>query len=153
MTKIEAGTTIARTTDEVWNFMLDVSNGPKWIPGQLEGKVTSDGPIGVGSRIQVKNSAWPHLIEFHVMGYEPGRKITMDVIAPQMMKGSTETFAIEGAEGRTNVTLTMNLKLHGLSSLLGPFVMPSLRKGAVTEVGNLKRILESGDKSESDSLL
>jgi len=145
--KIVASTTIERPTDEVWSFMLDASNMPKWIPGFLEEKVTSAGPIGMGTTLQVKNSAWPHLVEFRITEYEPGRKSTMEVASPSMMKGSRETFALENAEGKTKLSLTMDMKLNGIYSLLGPFVGRSLRKGGETEVRNLKRTLESGIKS------
>ena len=147
MAKIVVGTTIERPADEVWKFMLDVPSLPKWIPGLLEGKVTSEGPIGVGTTLQVKNTAWPHQVEFRITEFEPGRKSVMDVTSPPMMKGTRETFALESAEGKTKLSLTLDLKLHGFYSLVGPFVVPSQRKGGETEVGNLKRVLESGSKS------
>ena len=143
MAKIEASTTVDRPVEEVWNFMLDVSSLPKWIPGSLGGKVTSEGPIGMGTTLEMKNSASPKLVEFRITEFEPGRKSTMDVTTPQMMRGSRETFALENAEGKTRVNLTMDLKLHGFYTLVGPLVARSMRKGGETELGNLKRILES----------
>ena len=146
MAKIEASTTIERPSDEVWRFMTDVTKLPQWIPGLLEGKLTSEGPLGVGSTLQVKNSGRPNQIVFRVMEYEPGRKSTMEVTFPHMMSGSRETFALENAEGRTKVNLTLDLKLNGLYPLVGPFIVRSMRKEGETEVGNLKRIVESGNK-------
>jgi len=143
MAKIEASTTIDRPAEKVWNFMLDVSSLPKWIPGLLEGKVTSEGPIGMGTTLQVKNSAWPKLVEFLITEYEPGRKATMDITFPHAARGSRETFVLENIEGKTKMSLTFDMKLNGLYSLVGPFVAPSQRKIAETEVGNLKRVLES----------
>ena len=147
MAKIMASTTIERPTDEVWKFLLDESNMPKWIPGLLEEKVTSAGPIGMGTTLQVKNKAWPHQFEFRITEFEPGRKSTMEVTSPHMVRGSIETFALENADGKTKLNLTFDLKLNGVYSLLGPFVVRSNRKAAETEVGNLKRVVESGSKS------
>lgn len=147
MAKIVVSSTIERPTDEVWKFMLDASSWQKWIPGLLQGKVTSEGPIGMGTTLQVKNSAWPHSVEFRISEFEPGRKSVMEVTSPPMMKGTRETFTLENAEGKTKLNLTLDLKLHGFYSLVGPFVVPSQRKGGETEVGNLKRELESGSKS------
>ena len=143
MAKIEASTTVDRPIEKVWNFMIDASNLPKWVPGNLEGRITSEGPIGMGATLQMKNSGWPKLVEFRVTEYEPGRKTTMEVTTPQMIKGSVETFTLENAEGKTKVNMTMDLKLNGLSSLVGPFVARTMKKEGQTEVGNLKRILES----------
>jgi carbon monoxide dehydrogenase subunit G len=147
MAKIETSTTIDRPVDEVWNFMLDVSSLPKWIPGNIEGKVTSEGPIGVGTTLRMKNSASPKLVEFRITGFEPGRKSTMEVTTPQMMRGSIETFALEDADGMTKVNLSFDMKLHGFYSLVGPLVARSMRKGGETEIGNLKRVLESKAQS------
>jgi hypothetical protein len=97
----------------------------------------------MGTTLQMKNSASPKLVEFRITEFEPGRKSTMDVTTPQMMRGSRETFALENAEGKTRVNLTMDLKLHGFYTLVGPLVARSMRKGGETELGNLKRILES----------
>ena len=147
MAKIVASTTIERPTDEVWKFMLDVSSLPKWIPGLLEGKVTSEGPIGMGTTLQVKNSSWPKQAEFRITEFEPGQKSVMEVTSPPMIRGSIETFALENTEGKTKLSLTFDMKLNGFYSLIGPFVVPSQRKIAETEVGNLKRVLESESKS------
>ena len=140
--------TIERPTDEVWKFVTDFPNGPKWDPGLIECKVTSEGPLGVGTTLQSKRKTrGANLIMWRVAEYEPGRKITAEVTAPQMIRGSRNTMTLEGSEGKTKFSVAWDMKLNGFYSLLRPFMASSVRKTAETQVGNAKRVLESEPKS------
>ena len=76
MAKIEANVIIDRPVEDVWSFMLDVSSLPKWIPGNLEGKVTSEGPIGMGTRFRIDDPRGqpPGRIRLPRRGSMPGRR-------------------------------------------------------------------------------
>ena len=56
MEKIEASVMIARPVEEVWKFVTDVEKMAKFDPGVLETKLTSPGPIGIGSTSMSKRS-------------------------------------------------------------------------------------------------
>lgn len=49
MTRTEASVTINRSAEDVWKFITDVSNGPKWDEGLTEWRQTFAGPLGVGT--------------------------------------------------------------------------------------------------------
>ena len=51
MARFETSVTIDRPVEEVWKFITDLSNMPKW-SNILESKQTSPGPMGVGTMIQ-----------------------------------------------------------------------------------------------------
>jgi len=87
------------------------------------------------------------LAEFRVTEYELGRKMTAEFTAPQMLSGSSETITLETVEGKTKLNLEWNTEFHGFGKLIGPFLLGSIRKTCETEVGTVKRILESESKS------
>jgi len=148
MVKIEASVMIDRPIEEVWKFAIDWAKGPQWDPGLLECKVTSEGPLGVGTTLQSKRTTrGAHLVVFRVTEYEPGRKLTAEMTYPQMMRGSSETYTLENAEGKTKVNVAWDMKLNGFYSLLGPLLARSTKKLCETQIGNLKRILESESQS------
>jgi len=148
MAKIEASTTVDRPVDEVWRFAIDWAKGPQWDPGLIECKVTSEGPLGVGSTLQSKRTTrGAHLVVWRVAEYEPGRKLTAEVESPHLMEGSRQTIALENAEGKTKVNQTWDLKLNGFYSLLGPLLARSTKQTCETQLSNLKRVLESEAKS------
>jgi len=144
MAKVEASVIIDRPVDEVWRYAIDWSKGPQWDPDLIECKVTSEGPLGVGTTLQsVRATRGAHLIEFRVTEYEPGRKLTAEVTAPKMARGSRQTMVLESAEGKTKVNTAWDWKLNGFYTLLGPIMIRSSKKTSETQLGNLKRILES----------
>jgi len=148
MTKIEASVLVDRPVEEVWRFVNDFPNAPKWDPDLIECKVTSEGPIGVGTTLQSRRTTrGANLVMFHVTEYEPGRRMTAEATSPKMMKGSTNTVILEKAEGKTKVNVAWDMKLNGFYSLLGPLLARSTKKLCETQVGNLKRIMESEPKS------
>ena len=49
MAKLEFSTVINRPVDEVFAVLSNPENTPKWESGSHEVKLTSDGPIGVGT--------------------------------------------------------------------------------------------------------
>ena len=144
MAKIGASVVVDRPVDEVWSYATDWAKGPQWDPGLIECKVTSEGPLGVGTTLQSKRtSRGAHLILWHITEFEPGRKLTAEATSPQMMRGSRNMMTFESAEGKTKVDIAWDTKFNGFYSLLGPLLAPSFKKTCETQLGNLKRILES----------
>jgi len=142
MTKIEASVMIDRPIEQVWNFISDYSNYPKIDPDILEFKQTSAGPPAVGSTYEA-NRKREGKASFRVVGYDPGRKLSVEATSPRTMEGSRESLMIERIGGKTKLTHTWDLRLHGFYRLMGPFVARSVRKIAGTQVSNVKHILES----------
>ncbi len=50
--KIETSVVINRPIEDVFNYSTDPGNTPEWQTGLLESRLTSAGPIGVGSTIR-----------------------------------------------------------------------------------------------------
>ena len=60
MRRVEASISIAASPDEVFTFVADVANLPRWQPGILSARRTSPDPVGVGSTARVAQSlVWP----------------------------------------------------------------------------------------------
>jgi carbon monoxide dehydrogenase subunit G len=146
MAKIEVSTTVDRPPETVWSFVIDPSNGPKYDPDIISAKLTSGGPIAVGSTAEA-NRKKQGKVSFRVVEYEPSRKFTMAVTSPRAMEGSKESIILEDLGGKTKVTEAWDLRLGGFYRLMGPFVVRSLRKTAGTHASSIKRILETNAPS------
>jgi len=145
MAKIEARVTVDRPAEAVWRFISDPSNGPKYEPGVIEAKQTSSGPAGVGSTFQSKRTK-EGIVTFRCTEYEPNRKFTLE-ITNTPISGTTEGVSIEGLNGKTGLTLTVQTKMGGFYRLVGPFVARSFKSQSETILSNVKRILESEPQS------
>jgi len=136
---------IDRPVEEVWKFITDLSKGPKWDTDVLELRQTSAGPLGVGAtcefKAKMRNTTMT--ISMRVTEYEPNRRLSFELISGPL-KGTIERDSLETIEaGNTRFTRTGDLKFTGFYKLLGPFIIPSQRRGVVASLDNLKRIMES----------
>ena len=145
MAKIEASVMVDRPAEEVWIFVTNPSNTPKWAPTVIDVKQTSAGSLGVGSTIEWRRRLYPHVQPFKVSEYEPNRRFSMEFTrAP--MKGSKLCFDVETAEGKTRLNLEWDTEYHGLGKLFGPLITRSAKK-EMAFVDNIRRTIESEAKS------
>jgi len=142
--KIEASVTIERPIEEVWRFVSDLSNIPKWSHNFLEKRQTSPGPLGVGATLMSRTK--DRTFSGRVTEFEPNRRIAEEMTSGPM-KGSQDSYSLETVEGKTRLTVVRDVKLSGVYRLLGPFIAGRTRRDgeahAKTDLGDLKRILES----------
>jgi uncharacterized membrane protein len=54
MVQFENSNTIDRPVEDVFAYVADVANDPAWHTDVVEGRKVSDGPIGTGSRLQIR---------------------------------------------------------------------------------------------------
>jgi uncharacterized protein YndB with AHSA1/START domain len=133
---------IDRPIEEVWRFITDVPNFPKWIPGVLEPKQTSAGPLGVGATGEFRGNMGT--ISVRVIEYEPNRIFSFEHTSGPL-KGTTERSSVETIEGKTRFTRTADLKFSDSYKLVEP--ESSMRRTVEASLSNAKRILESEAKS------
>ncbi len=148
MVKVEASVMIDRPAEGVWNLMTDLSKAPKGASGLVECRQTSPGLPGVGAILEWKHPNVSY--SRRVVEYEPNRKFTLDYI-PEPGKESRYServvFLLEGIEGKTRLTETIEGKVSGFYRLATPFLTRRVRKTVEAQVRNVKRILESETKS------
>ena len=100
MLKIETSTVINRPVEEVFAVASNPEDGPKWSPGLVEVKKTSEGPIGVGSTYRLVRMFLGQRIEgdMELTEYEPNQKFTQDSKSRPFPVEARWTFdAVEGA--------------------------------------------------------
>jgi uncharacterized membrane protein len=132
---------INRPRSEVFAFVADKENDPKWRPGVVDiarasgegqGAVYTQGVQGpMGKRIPA---------DFEITAFQEGTLLAFRTLAgPVRPEGS---FRFEDANGGTSVTFSLNASLRGPQKLMAPIVAKSMRNqvGALT---TLKRVLES----------
>jgi uncharacterized membrane protein len=141
MTSAENSIVISRPRSEVFAFVAEHDNDPKWRPGVLDitrasgegqGAVYTQGVQGpMGKRIDA---------DFEVTAYQPDTLIAFRTLAgPVRPEGS---YRFEDADGGTRVTFSLNASLRGMQKLMAPMVGKSMRN-QVAALDDLKRVLET----------
>jgi uncharacterized protein YndB with AHSA1/START domain len=124
---------IDRPIDEVFAFLADGTNDPKFSPRVLEIAKTTEGPPGVGTvyASTVKDAGMKTKREFRLTEFEPPTRIRWAEVSKNLVTASEGgyDFAPEG-DGKTRVTIYNVLEGHGLGKLIAPLALRSARKSA-----------------------
>lgn len=145
MIKIETRVQINRPTDEIFLFISNFENNPRWQSGQLEARFTSDGPLGVGSTYeQVAKFLGRRVVStFEVVEYEPGRKVKASSTSGSFP--ITFTRIVEPFEGGSEVTAIIEGDASGFFKLAEPLLSLMVHRSVDSDYQNLKQLLEQGE--------
>jgi uncharacterized protein YndB with AHSA1/START domain len=142
-----ATTEIDRPINEVFAFLADGENDPKFSPRVLEIAKTTDGPPGVGTMYvsTVKDAGMTTKREFKLTAFEAPTRIRWAETSKNLVTAPDGGYDLESVnEGRTRVTIHNVLEGHGIGKLLTPLALRSARKGADEFGRSIKAAVEKG---------
>jgi uncharacterized protein YndB with AHSA1/START domain len=139
----ENSVTINRPLHEVFAFVADKENDPRWRPGVAEIKRESgDGTVGTKYRQLIHGPGGRSIpADIEITGYEPGKRLAFRATAGPVRPEGSFDFVEEG--GATRVTFRLDAELAGMKKLMAPMVGKSMRN-EVQSLDRLKQILETG---------
>lgn len=133
---------INRSVSEVFAYLSDFENVPKWNYAITRTQKTSEGPVGVGTTYaQSRSIPRPSEEAFEVITYELGRRLAIrGDIGP--FHGVIE-YELEPVEGGTRVVNRVALEARGIARLAAPLAAGSVRDAVAANLGKLKELLET----------
>jgi uncharacterized protein YndB with AHSA1/START domain len=134
--------TIDRPLHEVFAFVADKGNDPRWRPGVAEIEHVSGEGAGATYR-QVMSGPMGRKIpaDFEITRYEIGKRIEFRTTAGPVRPNGSFAFVDDG--GATRLTFALDAELEGAKKLMAPMVAASMRS-EVENLDRLKQILERG---------
>ena len=139
---MEGSITINRPVEEVFAYLIDISNMAQWNAQMGHIEQTSEGPPGVGTTFRGtfdfmgRPMGWTS----ETTEYEPNHKVVQRVeMGPTVL---TMSWLVEPAEGGTKFTMGTEGEMSGISKLAGPLVDRSLKKQMEENLASLKASLE-----------
>ena len=139
------GVVIDRPVEDVWKFMTDISNKPKWGDVGEEMKQTSEGPFAAGTTLQLSGAFLGRHVTYdlRITEFEPIRKFTAE-FTNGFIKGTKVSYLMEPVEsGKTKLTRMTEGQLNGLSKILQPFMIRRTRRSSEEDVTKVKHALEA----------
>jgi uncharacterized protein YndB with AHSA1/START domain len=132
---------IQRPCAEVFAFLADFENLPRWNYAISRTSKTSDGPVGVGTRYLQARTLPAHSEEaFEVSEYEPDRRVSVTgTFGP--FPGRV-TYQLERVGDATRLTNTMDLEPTGLLRLAAPLATTRVKEAVAKNLHTLKELLE-----------
>lgn len=149
MIKTKVSVEIGRPVPEVFAFVTQVENFPKWF-GEIvrESHLTTSGSISVGTKFTQVNEFLGRRFQTHftVTEYQPDRLFCVaTTFGPIPFQGC---FSFEPVEGGTLFTDRHQIGRAGFFDLVGSLLVARLRRQAEVNLSNLKRIVESQPESQ-----
>jgi len=148
MARVEGEIIIHRPVPEVFDFVADERNEPRYNSQMLDATQISDGPIGLGTRfrtqLQTRGRTMPMTVEF--TGFERPRRLASLTRSSMMETEGALTF--ESVPDGTRMCWSWDVRPHGFLRLRTPIVGMLGRRQERRIWGKLKRLLESsGERS------
>jgi uncharacterized membrane protein len=134
--------TIGRPPTEVFAFVADLNNIPKWQSEVVTSKVVTPGPTRVGTRFTEDVKMGPRRVAAtcEITEFAPNTVVGFRATSPAM--DYSGRFQFEGAAGGTNLIVTATGQLKGWWKLMQPLLKGEFRSGIRKELAALKDILE-----------
>jgi uncharacterized protein YndB with AHSA1/START domain len=141
MGTFENTVTIRRSVEDVFGFLADFENVPKWNYAIVETRKMSTGPVGVGTTyLQVRSVPSRSEERFEVTAYDPPQRL--EVRGQLGPFPSRVAYALDAVPEGTRVTNTVELELRGPMRLVGPVAVPRVRAAVASNLRKLKELLE-----------
>jgi carbon monoxide dehydrogenase subunit G len=141
MASFENTVIIQRPVEDVFAFLADFENVPKWNYAIVETRKVSPGPVGVGTTYRQTRSVPSRSEEsFTVTVLEPARRLEVQgQIGPFKARIS---YLLEPAGSGTRLRNAVDLGSSGLLSLVGPLVTARVKKAVAANLHTLKQLLD-----------
>ena len=133
-------TTIARPIDEVFDFLSNPCNEPKWLPGAASVEMTSEGPVGLGSTF-IGHYARAGRVELELAEFDRPRRVTFR--ARSRIVRFDDTVELTETNGHTRLEATMTAEPQGLMRLLSPLMARTMRRQFAANWDHLRQNLET----------
>ena len=143
MVTTEESIMINRPVEEVFAYVCELQNGPKWQPALVEVRRISEGPLGIGTKYtgvrKFMGLKVESFIEYTI--YEQDKRFSMKSVSGN--SPFEQSFLFESKDEGTQLTTRLDLETSGLMGLARPMIASGLKKEMDANFNNLKNVLES----------
>ncbi len=143
MSRIEHDVIFDQAVEVVFPYMANPEVYPQWQKGFLEAKITSEGPIGVGTiYLAVHEMAGRRIeVENEVTAYEPNKKFVFRSISGNLATSGEIT--LQPVEEGTRAQLIFEAQFGGLFRLAEPLAARFIKRQQQADLEELRKLMEA----------
>lgn len=143
MVKIETSIMINRPIEEVFTFVANPVNAAQWAGPVTESRITSEGPVGVGTTSTRVTQFLGRKSEdtYVVTEYKPNHKFAEKATSGNLH--TEEIFTFKAVNGGTEVNLVGEVEATGFIKMAEPVFARVAKRQVETDIQNLKDLMES----------
>jgi hypothetical protein len=149
MARIEGEIMIHRPVEEVFDFVADERNEPRYNPRMVRAEMLTPEPVGLGSRFRAEMRTWPRPVVMSVefTGYDRPRRLASTTRLSTMDIQGTLTF--DPVPVGTRMRWSWQMRPRGLLKLLTLVMAGIGRRQEEAIWTGLKRVLEAQEAPSS----
>jgi uncharacterized membrane protein len=142
MVRIEGEILINRPAEEVFDFVADERNEPRYNPKMRRAELISDGPIAAGTRFRAETTSMGRTVQMVIefTGFERPRRIQETVHMSSMDLQGAVTF--DPVPEATRMRWSWDVQPRGILKLMRPLVARMGRRQEQRIWTGLKHLLE-----------
>ncbi len=140
-----ASTVIERPIEEVFAFLADGENDPRFSPRVQEIERKTEGPIGVGTVYSstVKDAGMTTQRKFELTEFVSPTRIRWKETSKNLVTAPRGGYDFAAEGDRTKLTFFNELQGHGFGALIAPLALRSARRGADDFANAIKQAVEA----------
>src|SRR3954465_11926300 len=144
---------VDRSIEDVFAFLADGTNDPKFSPRVQEIRKTTDGPPGVGTVFAstVKDAGMTTKREIELTAFEAPTKMRWRETSKNAVTAAEGGYDLAPEGDGTRVTIFNVLEGHGIGKLLAGLAVRPARKDADAFPGRIKAAAEASIPASSSS--
>jgi uncharacterized membrane protein len=139
---------VSRPLDEVFAYVGDVRNRPRWDESVDSEELTSPEPIGDGTtvRTRLRSMGREYQYTWKIVVHEPPNRMRVESTSGPFP--TTLDFQFFGRDGETEVQATVTGRPTGLMRLMQPMISRTTQKNLDRGYARLKRLLETATSTQ-----
>ena len=143
--RVEASTVIKVAPQGIFEFIAAPENGPRWQEGAIATRVTTPGPVRIGSEIEHVGQWLGMRIPTHgtVTVFEPPSAFGYDIITTMSPSPSHMHYSLVPTAGGSLMTLSNDFDLPALMRPFFPVLRRSIQRMFERDVSRLRELLEA----------
>lgn len=146
MAPIVESVEIARSPQDVFAYLDDLSRHGDWQEQLVSVEVETEGPTRVGTRAKETRRVpgGPRTFTYEITAHDPPREASFRVVDGPLRPFGTVSVEPVGDGTRSRVTLRLDFEGHGVGKVIAPLARRDARKQIPQDHARLKERLESG---------
>jgi uncharacterized protein YndB with AHSA1/START domain len=134
---------VRRNRDDVWSFLTDLQNTPKWDRSIARATLISSGPIATDAVVETMSPGGKRQ-SFRITAFERPRLLAFRLLRSPLFKSADLTFSLESADAGTRITHEIRVRVRPLLVAVLPVLHLIGRRALSTDMDFLRRSLEDG---------
>lgn len=143
MFTVTESVTVARAPEDVFTFFIDGENRPRWDSTVVFERLTSPGPVGVGSTIHTRMRTMGRESDFEWRVTEFTQPTRMAIVSTAGLFPTSLLFSFSERGGGCHASATIDGSPTGMLRLAEPMIVESVRSTLATGLKRARVLLES----------